>query len=100
MAKAPPRGEFGSTLFLLMGQYGSRAVIPAEDVCRDFFGHLSFVKFLRKCDEGEINLPLMRAEKSQQSARGVYIHDLAAYIDRQREEANRRSFALGSDTAG
>ena len=87
MSKAASRGEFGSTLFFLMGQYGMRAVIPAEEVCRDYFGHLSLMKFIRKCDEGDIPLPLMRAEKSQQGARGVHIQDLANYIDRQREKA-------------
>jgi hypothetical protein len=40
-----PAPLFGSTLFFLMGQYGSRAVIPVEDVCRDYFSHLSLVKF-------------------------------------------------------
>ena len=96
MAKTPARGEFGSTLFFLMGQYGSRAVIPAEEVCRDYFAHLSLVKFIRKCDEGDINLPLMRAEKSQQSARGVHIQDLAAYLDGQRANA-LRMFTAGSE---
>jgi hypothetical protein len=48
-----------------------RAVIPAEDVCRGYFGHLSLVKFIRKCDTGEIALPLMRAENSKQGVRGV-----------------------------
>jgi hypothetical protein len=88
------RGEFGSTLFFLMGQYGSRAVIPADEVCRDYFSHLSLMKFLRKCDEGEINIPLMRAENSQKSARGVYIQDLATYIDNRRAEALRISPAV------
>ena len=84
-----PRGEFGSTLFFLMGRHGSKAIIPAEEVCRDYFSHLSLMKFIRKCDEGDINLPLVRAEKSQQSARGVHIQDLAAYLDGQRAEALR-----------
>ncbi len=26
-----------STAFLLMAQYGPRAIIPLEDVCRDYF---------------------------------------------------------------
>lgn len=85
-----PRPEFGTTLFFLMGQYGMRAVIPADEVCRDYFGHLSLLKFIRKCDEGDIPLALMRAEKSQQGARGVHVQDLANYIDRQREEALRQ----------
>jgi hypothetical protein len=82
-----PTTPFGSTLFFLMGQYGSRAVIPVEDVCRDYFSHLSLVKFLRKCDEGDIPLRIMRAEKSQKGARGVHIQDLANYIDGQRAKA-------------
>ncbi len=76
-----------STIFFLMGQYGSRAVIPVEEVCRDYFSHLSLAKFLRKCDEGDITLRIMRAEKSQKGSRGVYIVDLANYIDGQRAKA-------------
>jgi hypothetical protein len=83
-------GEFGSTLFFLMGQYGCRAVIPADEVCRDIFPHLALKKFLAKCDDGGIALPLMRAERSQQSARCVHIQDLANYIDKRREEALRK----------
>jgi hypothetical protein len=82
-----PTSPFGTTLFFLMGQYGSRAVIPAAEVCRDYFPHLTLTKFLRKCDDGEIRLTIMRAEKSQKSARGVHILDLASYIDGRRAEA-------------
>jgi pyocin activator protein PrtN len=86
MSKA--RGiEFGSTLFFLMGQYGSRAVIPADEVRRDYFGHLSLVKFLRKCDEGDIPLTIIRVERSQKGASGIHIQDLANYIDAQRAKA-------------
>jgi Pyocin activator protein PrtN len=81
------RGDFGSTLFFLMGQYGMRAVIPAEEVCRDYFGHLAPGKFIRKCDDGSIPLPLMRSENSQKGSRGVHIQDLANYIESQRAEA-------------
>jgi hypothetical protein len=97
MARAAARGEFGTTLFFLMGQYGMRAVIPAVEVCRDYFPHLSLMKFIRKCDEGDIPLPLMRIEKSQQGARGVHIQDLASYIDRQRDKAgNYRRYDDGT----
>jgi hypothetical protein len=88
MTKTAP---FGSTLFFLMGQYGSRAVIPAEDVRRDYFSHLTLVNFLRKCDDGEIALTIMRAERSQKSARGIHIQDLANYIDGQRVRAKASS---------
>jgi hypothetical protein len=84
MTKTAP---FGGTLFFLMGQYGSRAVIPVEDVRRDYFPHLNAVGFIRRCDNGVIPLRLMRADKSQKSARGVHIQDLANYIDGQRAKA-------------
>ncbi len=34
-----------NTVFLLMAQYGARAVIPVEDVCRDYFPHLTLRSF-------------------------------------------------------
>lgn len=76
-----------NTAFLLMAQYGGKAVIPLDDVCRDFFAHLTPDKFARKVAAGDIPLPIMRIERSQKSARGVHLQDLADYIDRQRAEA-------------
>jgi hypothetical protein len=38
---------------------------------------------------GEIALPLVRIEKSQKSAKGVHIQDLADYIDARRAEARK-----------
>lgn len=75
------------TSFLLMAQYGGRAVIPVADVCRDYFTHLTPEKFIRKADAGEIPIPLVRMERSQKAARGVHLTDLAAYLDLQRAEA-------------
>lgn len=75
------------TAFLLMAQYGGRAVIPIDDVCRDFFQHLTPEKFARKASAGEIPLPVIRIEASQKAARGVHLQDLADYIDRQRAAA-------------
>lgn len=83
-----------NTAFLLMAQYDGRAVIPAETVCRDFFSHLTLDKFLRKQAAGEIDLPLVRIEASQKSARGVHLLDVAAYVDRRREAALREHRAL------
>ncbi len=83
-----------NTAFLLMAQYDGRAVIPAETVCRDFFSHLTLDKFLRKQATGEIDLPLVRIEASQKSARGVHLLDLAAYVDKRREAALREHRAL------
>lgn len=81
-AKVPSAGW--TTLLFLMGQYGSRPTVTVEEVNRDYFPHLNLVNFIRRCDEGEINLRLMRADKSQKSARSVHILDLANYIDAQR----------------
>lgn len=76
-----------NTAFLLMAQYDGVAIIPAEDVCRDYFGHLDTPKFIRKADAGEIDLPLVRIEGSAKSARGVLLADLARYIDARAAEA-------------
>lgn len=75
------------TVFLLMARYEGRPIIPAEDVCRDFFAHLDTPKFIRKVDGGDIDLPLVRIEGSSKCARGVPITDLAAYLDARAAEA-------------
>jgi hypothetical protein len=76
-----------NTLFLLMAQYDSRAVVPVDTVCKDYFSHLTLPKFLRKVSSGEIDLPLVRSERSQKSAKGVHLSDLATYLDKRREVA-------------
>lgn len=76
-----------STAFLLFAQYGGQAVISVEDVCRDYFSHLSPDKFVRKVSAGEIAIPLVRTELSQKCHKGVHLQDLAEYIDKQREAA-------------
>ncbi|WP_018009827.1 pyocin activator PrtN family protein [Sinorhizobium medicae] len=78
-----------STSFLLFAQYGGKAIIPVEDVCRDYFNHLTPDKFLRKVGTGEIALPVVRAETSQKCQKGVYLQDLADYLDQRREAALR-----------
>lgn len=76
-----------NTAMLLMAQYG-RAVVPAALVATDYFG-LTADKFLRKVAAGHIRLPLVRMADSQKAARGIHISDLAAYIDKARDEAAR-----------
>lgn len=76
-----------STMLFLMAQYGGKAVVPLEVVCRDYFPHLKVEKFLRKVAAGEIRLPVVRIEASQKAAKGVHIIDLAQYIDARREAA-------------
>lgn len=73
-----------NTVFLLMAQYDGKAVIPAEVVCADYFPHLKLDQFLRKAGAGDIPLPIVRAETSQKSAKGVHLQDLADYLDKRR----------------
>lgn len=83
-----------NTAFLLMAQFGGKAIIPVEDVCREIFAHLTPEKFGRKVAAGEIPIPIIRVEKSQKSAKGVHLQDLADYIDRQRATATKEFHQL------
>lgn len=76
-----------NTSFLLMAQYQGKAVIPLDDVARDYFPHLSADKLAKKALSGELPLPVIRIEGSQKAAKGVHLQDLADYIDRQRATA-------------
>ncbi|WP_367189333.1 pyocin activator PrtN family protein [Burkholderia sp. Ed8] len=76
-----------NTAFLLMAQYGATAIVSVELVCRDYFSHLTVAQFVRKVNAGEIAIPLVRMERSQKSAKGVHIQDLAIYIDERRSAA-------------
>lgn len=75
------------TLFLLMAQYDGQVIISLERLCSDYFTHLTPNKMTVKVAAGEIDLPLIRLEESQKSARGVHITDLADYLDAQRQSA-------------
>jgi len=89
-----------NTAFLLMAQYSGRAVIPVEDVVRDYFHHLSPEKFIRKAATGEIRLPLVRMEASQKAAKGVHLVDLADYLDKRRAAAIKEASQIASATDG
>lgn len=74
---------------LLMAQYSGKAVIPIEDVCRDYFCHLTPDQFLRQASRGDIPLPIVRMTESQKSAKGVALQDLADFLDKRRNAAKR-----------
>jgi hypothetical protein len=77
-----------NTAFLLMAQYDGAAIIPLEQVRRDYFSHLTVENLLRKVLSRQIKLPIVQMDaSSQKSVRGVHLLDLAAYIDRQRASA-------------
>lgn len=76
-----------NTLFLLMAQYNGHAVIPLETVCRDYL-NLSYEQAKRKQLAGELDLPIVQlGGRSQKSALGIHLSDLANYIDKQRDAA-------------
>ncbi len=78
------------TRFLLMARYDALPIIPIEQVRLDFFKHLSLPKFLRKLNERAIPLPVICIEASQKCQKGVHIDDLAAFLDKKRDEASRK----------
>jgi hypothetical protein len=63
--------------------------VPLEQVCRDFFGHLTVEKLQRKALRGDVALPIVRIERSQKAQRGVHLADLADYIEKRRAAAIR-----------
>ncbi len=66
--------------------FEGRACIQAHLVARDFFG-LSKEQFVRKVGSGEIDLPLIRIERSAKAARLVHVNDLGRYLDTQWDNA-------------
>ena len=83
-----------NTAFILMAQYDSQAIISLEQVCRDYFTHLTPDMFQRKVMSGQIKIPITRLERSQKSAKGIHITDLAAYLDQQRAAAVKENNQL------
>jgi hypothetical protein len=83
-----------NTALLLMAQYGGKAIIPIDDVCRDYFSHLTSSKLVRKISAGEIALPLVRIEDSQKCAKGIHLADLARYLELRTEAARREMSGL------
>lgn len=76
------------TSLMLMNLYDGKPIIPVDVVAKDHF-ELDTRTFLRKVDDGKILLPIVKMEKSQKSAKGVHLQDLAEYIDTQRADARR-----------
>jgi hypothetical protein len=89
MSNANNSNPVFATSFLLLAQYGGRAVIPLEFVRRDYFLHLTIDSLLRKTTSGELALPIVRIEDSLKAAKGVHLSDLALYIDARVAAARR-----------
>lgn len=76
------------TLWMLQGKYNQSPIILVDTVAKDFFG-MNTRTFLRKVDDGSIDLPVMRMDDSQKALKGVHIRTLAEYIDKRQAEAQR-----------
>lgn len=96
MTEAAANSPTLNTAFLLMTQYGGKAIIPIEEVCRDYFSHLDPAKFVRKVGAGEIAIPMVRMEASQKCANGIHLQDLADYLDARRAAAIKECRRLSS----
>ena len=83
-----------NTAFMLMAQYNGLAIIPIDQVCTDYFTHLTPDMFQRKVLAGQIQLPITRLEASQKSAKGIHLADLAIYLDQQRDAARKECAQL------
>jgi len=78
-----------------MAQYNSLVVIPLDRVCQDYFRHLTPNQFQRKVNTGIIQIPITRMEPgTQKTAKGVFLTDLASYLDKRHEAALREEAQL------
>lgn len=84
-----PEPSAPTTIAILREQYGPRVIIPLDRVMEDYFPGLSQEHLLRRIGEGKLDLPIVRIDASQKSAKGVALIDLATYLD-QRIEAARK----------
>ncbi|CDH28834.1 conserved hypothetical protein [Xenorhabdus bovienii str. Jollieti] len=76
-----------NTAFLLMAEFET-SQIPLSDIAERYF-KMSPGTAERKANEGKLGIPTYKLNDSQKSPRIVHVNDLAAYIDKQREQASK-----------
>ncbi|WP_374053693.1 pyocin activator PrtN family protein [Xenorhabdus taiwanensis] len=74
-----------NTTFLLMAEFET-SQIPLSAIAEKYL-KLSPATAERKANEGKLKIPTYKMNDSQKSPRIVHVHDLAEYIDGQRELA-------------
>ena len=84
-----PEPSAPTTFATLREHYGPRVIIPLDRVREDFFDGMSQEHLLRRISEGKLDLPVVRIDASQKSAKGVALVDLATYLDRRIEAARK-----------
>lgn len=76
-----------STMFLLMAEFG-QADVPLEVVAERYLG-LGRREAFQRATACKLPFPAYRGSSSQKSPWLVRLTDLAAHLDRQREEAKK-----------
>jgi hypothetical protein len=89
MKARSPEPTVPTTFAVLREQYGPRVIISLDRVREDFFEGMSQEHLLRRVSEGKLNLPIVRIDASQKSAKGVALVDLATYLDCRIEAARK-----------
>lgn len=74
-----------NTIFMLMAEYNGKAAVELKDVC-DKFG-LNSKTANERASRSALPVPVFRLESSQKAPWMVHLTDLAAWIDRSRNEA-------------
>lgn len=83
----PSKAGFSKTAFWLMGEFGG-AFIPLEAVAERYLG-VRRREALTRAARGDLPFPACRPGGSQKSPWMVYIDDLAAWLDQERECATK-----------
>lgn len=78
-----------NTAMMLMVAYNGRPDLDVKTVAENHF-NLTEGKFLKKVNDHEIDLPVIRLEDASQKARRiVMLVDLADFLDKKADEARR-----------
>lgn len=78
-----------NTLMMLMVAYNGRPDLDVKTVAENHF-NLTEGKFLKKVENFEIDLPVIRLEDASQKARRIImLTDLAGFLDKKADEARR-----------
>lgn len=78
-----------NTFMMLMVAYNGKPDLDVKTVADNHF-NLTEAKFLKKVENHEIDLPVIRLEDASQKARRiVMLADLANFLDKKAEEARR-----------
>lgn len=76
-----------NTVFLLMAEFET-STIPLSLIAERYLG-MKPETANKKANAGDLSIPTFRLDDGQKAPRIVHITDLADYIDKKRDEANK-----------